>query len=310
MVFDIPQEWTDIYSLASINQGDLIYLQNVGRPGDVIAAIEQDSQPLDTDRGSHLDQLKAKYRAGNGVSKIWVRYIRQDFAYPNRVCPLSVEQQSSIELEQSIPKSLFNEAPQGFQRLQTESLQLSQKYIVDGIGLYLQWIEQSFSNGSSVYLRLRVPDGYYLALDYRELLPEKERIFYYVYTPDTNYVVGQVLGSVPVGNLRSDSGFPFTPVAERVTLSVVPEEGAGGTAGDKADKDQYNIVRVPAFGQAGSGSGNRATGGLSSDTIFRLIDPNAEFILELYNDGAGPSEAQLNLVFAMVPAASVYPSIA
>lgn len=79
--------------------------------------------------------------------------------------------------KQIIMSDMFsNENTVGFRRFKVQTLNLAQSYIVDGLGQYLEWYEPSIDVGeeNSAYARVIVPSGFYMALDYRLLVTEKE----------------------------------------------------------------------------------------------------------------------------------------
>ena len=194
---------------------------------------------------------------------------------------------------------LLSKQSKYFARLKTQTLQLAQQYIVDGIGFTSNWLETNMSVSTSYYATFDVPSGYKMALDYRLVNTSADMVTYRVY-PQGTYTAGTVktdnaTNFAKTRNSRQDSGFVANPF-KRINISVAPA---------KTDA----IIILPVFGVAGSGSGgNKASGDLSSDNSYLLLNGNQQFLLEFENGGAATASAQLVLNYAFIPDALVSPS--
>ena len=172
------------------------------------------------------------------------------------------------------------------------------QYIVDGIGFTLNWIEFQIAVSGSRYAVFDVPAGYKLALDFRLLNPSAERCWYHVY-PQGTYTLGtakpnDATGLMKVRNLRQDATFNPS-LSQRYNVSAAPARLTD------------SIVDIPDWGVAGSASGNKAYSELAPDSTFLMLDGNQQFLLQLYNGGAGQVDFQLQLNFALIPEALVSP---
>lgn len=194
----------------------------------------------------------------------------------------------------SLPEDMINRRDQkDARRLKTQTLSIAMQYIVDGIGFTTNWLEFGIPSSGSRYASFDVPAGFYMALDYRLLNPSGEEFWYHVY-PEGTYTLNTETGNTATGkaltrNTRQDSAFTLQPV-KRYTLSSAPT------------RFDDSIIDEPAWGSTGSSSGNKAEGALAPDSTFFLLSPDQQFLLELYNGGSGPSDAQLHLNYAFIPA--------
>lgn len=177
----------------------------------------------------------------------------------------------------------------GFRRLKVQTLTLIQDFIVDGAGASIEWINTSIAAGGKVYAEFEIPAGFYVAIDSREVVTDKDRLFYRVYT---TYGAVTNVSAVPINRLRNDG--PLFPQMMYVTT-------APGVAPDPTTA----ILTVPVFGA--EGAGNRLSGDVSSESVFRLLAPGSKFLLEISNDSIEACYAQLNLVIGLIPANLVRP---
>lgn len=75
---EIPPVWTNLNTLTGIAVGSKMYLQNVGRPGDIISLWQGETEPSATDRGWSVDQIKDYYVVPPDGPTVWVKYYRMD----------------------------------------------------------------------------------------------------------------------------------------------------------------------------------------------------------------------------------------
>jgi hypothetical protein len=306
MLYEITRDWQRLDVLTGIPQGAAAYITNAGYVGDVVMVAKSPTKPDVNYRGEPITPNIPWRVIQDEIT--WVRYERYDNLYISLNRKKTVNAHISAEasiIPQNFPSNLYSDAPAGFERLTTETLVLSEKYITDGIAFEAEW-NATIPVNASVYAQFLVPAGYYMALTFRQIITEESRVFYYVYDPSSGYIINTVGEPIKNSNLRNDSNFSSSPIS-RVTLTTTPEAGSGGVAGNKADKDKYSILSVPTFGVVGAG--NRSTGSLSNNSISRLIAPESEFLLELYNNGSGTSDVQLALVYAFIPESLVYPPV-
>jgi len=75
---EIPPVWTNLNTLTGIAVGTAMYLQNVGRPGDIVSVWQGDTEPAISDRGWSIDQIKEYYAIPPDGLDVWVKYYRAD----------------------------------------------------------------------------------------------------------------------------------------------------------------------------------------------------------------------------------------
>ena len=174
-------------------------------------------------------------------------------------------------------------------RMKVQSLDYRDELTSLGFGFYATW-EQSdevggapVPSGGKLYAEFTSPSDKYFALSFREVVTNKERVFYRVYT---NYGAATAGDNIRIGNLKPNSavqtGSAFTTVTNQPDLT-----------------NAVRVTNVPIFGTVNAG--NRANGSLDADTVFRLIPPNTSFLLEFDNQSNEASYAQVELVWAEIP---------
>lgn len=174
-------------------------------------------------------------------------------------------------------------------RLRTQSLNYRDELTSLGFGFYANW-EQSdeagdepVPDGGKRYAEFTSPSDKYFALSFREVVTNKERVFYRVYTGYGATTAGE---SIRIGKLKSDSaivtGSAFSKVTNQPDLTSATR-----------------VTNIPVFGAVGTG--NRASGSLYADTVFRMIPPNTSFLLELDNQSGDDCYAMVELVWAEIP---------
>lgn len=196
-----------------------------------------------------------------------------------------------------LPPGLFFRRDQpGFERMKTQATTLSEQIINDGFAFNMNWLESSIPPLGYRYVELTVPAGFYLAITFRELNPEKEAFFYRVF-PEGVYTVTGTLANdannhVRASNLNVKSTLA-PAVTSRVTVSAnpTPLQSVPGTT-------------VISWGIPSSASGNRSSGELNGLDIFRLVGngtTQTKFLLQLENAGASAAHCQVVLTYALVP---------
>lgn len=177
-----------------------------------------------------------------------------------------------------------------FRRVKVQSLTFTQDVIVSGAGGSAEWIKTSIPAGGKVYAEFVVPEGYYVAVDHRDVTTDKDRLFYRVYK---NYSeVTQTGVNVITHNLRSDA--PSLP-------SIVFECNAPSPAPLPATA----YVTSPVFGV--EGSGNRLSGDIRSEDVFRLLAPGTRYLIELHNESSQACFAQVNFIIGILPVSEIRP---
>lgn len=175
-------------------------------------------------------------------------------------------------------------------RLRTQSLDYRDELTALGFGFYSTWEHSDEVGGTPVpsgekrYAQFTSPSDRYFALSFREVITNKERFFYRVYT---NYPAVTLGESIRIGNLKAGSGVVTGSSFKFVNETVIDLSGA------------TRVTNVPVFGEVNAG--NRSKGSLDADTVFRLIQPNTSFLLEFDNQSTSETYAQVELVWAEIP---------
>lgn len=188
------------------------------------------------------------------------------------------------------PDAFTNKGIEGLRRLKTQSLSYRDELTSLGFGFYATWEHSDEVGGSPVpaggkrYAQFTSPPDKYFALSFREVITNKERIFYRVYTGYPAVTLG---APIRIGNLKAGSAVVTGSAFNFVNETTIDLSGA------------TRVTNVPVFGEVNAG--NRATGSLDADTVFRLIPPNTSFLLEFNNESNEASYAQVELVWAEIP---------
>lgn len=259
-------DWLDVYDVTGITPGTPLIIQYQS-PFSLAEFLVAGSPPAPEDEGLRSDPFRAQgsvmqFNPNYGE----FLYVRSVFGNPQ----LSVIENSSLTVGVGgIHPMLIVKRPGPDARLKTETLAANQQYIVDGFGFYLQLIASSVAAGSKAFFEITVPTGLYLALNHREVITDKERVFYRLYTS------GAYSGFTPVTgydayNLRSD--------AATSTVADIAFSGTFVTPPTQSDA----VVVIPVFGA--EGVGGRATGNLSSDLTFRAWAPDTSAVIEIHNE--------------------------
>lgn len=169
-------------------------------------------------------------------------------------------------------------------RLAVQSLQYRDDAVARGTGYYTYWENTAVPalTGKS-YAKFVTPADRFVGLLFREVTTDRERVFYRVYTGFTNATTG---APIRIGNLRAGSANVSTSQFNVVTSTP---NLAGTTV----------VTTLPIFGAVNAG--NRASGSLVSNNVFRLIPPNTEFLLEIDNQSAEATYVLVELNFLELP---------
>jgi hypothetical protein len=181
-----------------------------------------------------------------------------------------------------IVSDLMTSDIEGLRRLKTQTLNYRDDLISRGYGFYL-FHEATIPTATKRYLEFTTPSDRYFALNFRQITTDKERLFYRVYT---NYSGVTASTSVRIGNLKPGS-------------SVVGGSTYTEATGTPDLSSAIAVTILPIFGQVNAG--NRASGSLLGDSVFRLIPPDTSFLIELDNQSADAIYVNTELVWAEIP---------
>ena len=164
----------------------------------------------------------------------------------------------------------------------SQSLDYRDDLISRGYGFY-SFYETTVAIAGKKYLEFVSPSDKYFALNFRQVITDQERLFYNVYV---NYTGITPAASIRIGNLKSDSA--------NASGSTYTE-----TTGTPVLTNAIRVTHLPVFGSVNAG--NRASGSLVGDSVFRLIAPNSTFLIELDNQSVDPIYVALELIWAEIP---------
>lgn len=119
--------WTNLNTLAGVEVGSQLLIQNLGRAGDIIELAISDAQPSESFRGVSIRQIEKLYRI-TPANTVWVRYIRYDLNGTNqpeaaRLCLVSVQSGNEIQEVSAVPSSLLTKNDENM-RLRVSSADL------------------------------------------------------------------------------------------------------------------------------------------------------------------------------------------
>lgn len=180
-----------------------------------------------------------------------------------------------------------------FDRIQVQSFDIGQQYVVDGIGLTSSWRESAIAPTNSRWASFTIPVGVYCALDFRLINSEIDHVRYRVY-PQGTFTLDQALDNdvnsyARNRNLRQNS--LNTPV-------VMERRDMDSGSAVKPNPVDF-IVQDDIFGA--ELQGNKFTGALSPSNTFLLLSPDQVFLLEIFNDGSNTGDTVVDLNYAFVP---------
>lgn len=195
---------------------------------------------------------------------------------------------------QLIRKLVSNYSTPDFVRLRTENLETAQRYVVDGVAIEINWVEEAIPAESTAYAEFTVPVGYKLLIDSRLLNPSVDMAFYKVF-PEGVYIKGDNKTDTATTFLRQRNlrqGSPLVATIVRVNITTPPA----------ADS---HIVYEPSWGSIAAG--NRHNGDIAGSSAFLILDGNQKFLLALQNASTEVAAIQLKLGCALIPEALIPP---
>lgn len=288
------ETWVDLYQLTGISAGTKLLVQNQSRDG--VAMLYAGASPPSGGAdgfllGSRPAETGAIFFDPKGTLKLYARAFQGDPSL--YVMDAGVLSPNGVNL---MNFGIYRATPTGeTSRLKTEMLTLAQQYILDGLGFFLSWIEDAIPSGQRRFAEITVPAGFYFAIGHREIITDKERCFYRSYA-QTDYTGFTPTTPIIARNLRADAiTTSYSTIATKGTLSSPPSATLARTV-------------IPVFGAVGAG--NRASGDVGNDAVFRLYPPGVKVLTELFNASADPMYAQVDADFTLIPASMVQAALA
>jgi len=312
MIFEIGNTWQ---ALGTFNN-EALTVQNMGRAGDIIEVITQETQPLTTDRGLALAQINRMYRISGYTGLVWARYIRYDLTdtiFPNQVrkCLLNVQEGATITEVGDIPDLLYsNGMLDQASRLKVSTATRQEIQIANGdffTGFNQRINVAATPVGTEYFAVFKTADKYAVVEDITQALDFSS-------VSDGRYnhkLQGYVLGSatssftytpnnpLPAGRALSTefiNGFP---------LSTIDFDVVASTTGDP----EYNLFETTFYIDTG---GNRNTVSESGTDFFAkgrqiLIAPNTTVLIKAITQGDASGNANIttNFFFSEIEAAAV-----
>lgn len=211
-----------------------------------------------------------------------VRYITQDM--------LTQDDDGTFRLKTGINPGLIIEG-QTLDRIAVQALQYRDEAVARSTAFYSYWEIPTLAAGTKTYAKFVAPADRYVGILFREITTDKERVFYRVYTGFSNATTG---AAIRIGNLRAASANVSTSQYNLVT--TVPDLTGSTT-----------VTIVPLFGT--EGAGNRASGSLTSNNVFRLLPPSAEFLVEVDNQSSAARYTLVEFNFLELPPIVVPPEL-
>lgn len=175
-------------------------------------------------------------------------------------------------------------------RLVVQSLDFTNDAIARGYGYFTEWEQTDEAGGDPVpaatgkrFAIFTTPADKYMALGFREVTTNQERGFYRVY----NQLFGAVAGAaIPINKLK-----PNSPQTTGCTLTLA----TGATGMTTAAR----VTNVPIFGT--TSVGGNSSGGVIPDTVYRLLPPDTQFLLEFTNNSANAAYMKVDLAWLELP---------
>lgn len=171
-------------------------------------------------------------------------------------------------------------------RLLTASLDYRDDAISRGLAHYIEYEQLSIPAAGKTYAEFTCPADKYIAIFYREVATNQEKLFYRVFSSYSTPTVG---AAIPIKALRTDNPFPTSSTVNIVT----------GTTPVQSSR----VTNVPVFGVIDVG--NRVSGDTESDSLFRLLAPGQKFLIEWENNSAAATYCQTTLTWLEIPASAV-----
>ena len=138
------------------------------------------------------------------------------------------------------------------------------------------WNVETITAGTAVYAEITTSPTKYTLYNYREVMSDKDRLFF---TNFTDYTLTSVDDAVTVYSLKLDTAYPSQVVFNNVTPNTINQQSKGAV--------------VPVFGDPSGGS--KSTGNAKEDGAIRIIPPNSKFLICLDNQSTNDCYAQLVL---------------
>lgn len=205
------------------------------------------------------------------------------------------EEDGKVKKEVATEVSKLLQGQPGYERMGTESISIEQSLILNGWGFFIDYKINGLTNGAKKYLEFTSPINRKVALVNRTIKTDKEKVNYKVHI---NY--SGITPSTPVvlRKLRTDEANTNTP-------DVVITEVTGTPTLTGLELDVVTDITVN--GQVNSG--NRASGDLEKDEIYRLFGDGTKFLIELESESVDPVDIELLLVWGEIPNELVRPPV-
>lgn len=202
--------WVDFNTFTGIPVGTAITLQNISTSFFYLG--EGDSVPTDgilirrgAASGDDLATIPTNFK------RVWIKILD---------APVTFNVFDGMSVGGALPPSVFSRGG----RLSTESLSAAKQIILDGLGWYFEWVNPTIPAGGKVFCEVTVPPDYYMLLESREIITDRERVFYRLYPSDA-YTNFTPTSGVSARNLRNDATLVF-PNIGRLTSTVPNISGA------------------------------------------------------------------------------------
>lgn len=187
---------------------------------------------------------------------------------------------------QTITKKSFLQG-NNLNRFAVQNLDYRDDVVAQGVAFYIDYEQVAIASAAKTYATVTTPIDRYVALIDREVVTDQERLFFKSYSSFTGGTTG---ASIPVGNLRTNSPFATGVIASEITTPTTIDLNS-------------IISNVPVFGEVGAG--NRASGGISADALFRLIAPNTTLLFEWDNQSASDIYCKTMLAWFELPESAI-----
>lgn len=99
-------------------------------------------------------------------------------------------------------------------RILTASLDYRDDAIARGLAHYIEYEQLSIPAGSKTYAEFTCPADRYIAIFYRQVVTNQEKLFYRVFSSYSTPTIG---AAIPIKALRTDNPFPASSTVNIVT---------------------------------------------------------------------------------------------
>lgn len=172
-------------------------------------------------------------------------------------------------------------------RLYTQNLNYRDDVISQGLAFYIDYHQSALTNGTKSYAQVTTPSDKYVILVDRELTTDKERLFFRTYE---TYSAVTESTDITVKNLRLDSPFSTgTTIKVCTTPTTITQSSI--------------LTNLPIFGAVGNG--NRSSGGIKANELFRVYPPNTKLLLEWENASADPVYVATMMAWFEIPESAI-----